>query len=190
MKKIFSKKFLIKTLLIAAVYLITINYLMNISLVKNTILGSYPLGYKFRLLGDLLEGMWTVMTHVTLFVLILNSLLTGAILTLLEQKIRILREMGPLHILAGGSTFLSIVGSGCAACGLPILSLLGLSGAVLYLPFKGGELLYISFVLLLSSFYFIAKDYVSIQCSWEQKKNSSFTKPVLKTFVGHIDARN
>jgi hypothetical protein len=59
--------------------------------------------------------------------------------------------------MVGGSSVLGIVGSGCAACGLPVLALLGLSGSVAYLPFQGTELSIISVVMLSISLYLMVK---------------------------------
>lgn len=66
--------------------------------------------------------------------------------------------LGTLFI-AGGGSLLALVGSGCASCGLPLLALIGLSGAVAYLPFGGMEisllalgLLVVSIVILVRSF--------------------------------------
>ena len=62
-----------------------------------------------------------------------------------------------VHIVAGSGSLLGIIGSGCAACGLPIISLLGLTGSIMYLPFHGSELSVISIVLLSLSFYAMIK---------------------------------
>lgn len=156
---------------------------MDFTLVKDTILGVYPLTYKLNLLLALLSGMWTVMTHITLFILILNSFLTGAILVLLTQKAEALKKMGKLHVVAGGSSLLATVGSGCSACGLPILSLVGLSGAALYLPFKGNELLYISLFLLLGSFYLLVKSVLRMQFCYVSKENKKKKQSLLSIAV-------
>jgi len=93
-----------------------------------------------------------------LIVLFLVALLTGANLTLLFGKINMLRNSKNIKLMVGGNSLLGIVGSGCAACGLPILSLLGLSGGVVYLPFRGVEISYISLILLIISFYLLIKN--------------------------------
>lgn len=158
-----SRRFLIPALLIGVIYLITVVYLMNFRLVVNTVIGDYSFVYKLNLLIALLEGMWTVMTHTALFILILNSLLTGANLVLLGQKVKSLQMAGKLHIVAGGSSLLAIAGNGCAACGLPILSLLGLGGTTVFLPFKGAELPYVSLFILLGSFILLLRSAINIQ---------------------------
>ncbi len=153
----FSIKFIIPTVVIAIVYMAITTWLMNVSLLKLTIFGDYSLTYKFNLLTALLEGMWTAMSGFGLTMLIIIAFLTGANLTLIVQRIMSLRSFGKLHFVAGGSSVLGFIGSGCAACGLPILALIGLSGSILYLPFGGKELSFISAGLLLVSLYLMIK---------------------------------
>ncbi len=120
--------------------------------------GEYSIVYKLQLLFSLLEGMWTAMSGFGLTMLFLIALLTGANLTLLFSKIMLLKNFKKLQLLVGGNSILGIVGSGCATCGLPILSLLGLSGSVMYLPYRGAEISYILLVLLTISFYLLVKN--------------------------------
>ena len=152
-----SKSFLIPTIIIAVIYIVLVIYLMNLGLVKDTLFGEHTLTYRINLLVALLAGLWTAMTGVSLIALIVISLLTGANITLLVQRIKSLRSSGKLHLVVGGSSLLGIVGSGCASCGLPILSLLGITGSLTFLPFHGDEISLISVVLLCISFYFLLK---------------------------------
>jgi hypothetical protein len=155
---LFSKRFAIPTLVITFLYVILITYSMNVNILRDTLFGDYDFVYKFKLLFSLLQGMWTAMSGLGLTVLFLVALLTGANLTLLFSKIWMLKNSKSLQFVVGGNTLLGIVGSGCAACGLPILSLLGLSGSVMYLPFRGQELSYISLILLMISFHLLIKN--------------------------------
>jgi len=131
--------------------------MMNVRLLKFTLLGSFTLEYKVKLLIAILGGMWTAMSGFGLMMLIIIALLTGANLTLMAQRIVKLRSFGKLQFVAGGSSLLGFIGSGCAACGLPMLALLGLSGSVIYLPFKGIEISVVSAALLLVSLYLMIK---------------------------------
>lgn len=131
---------------------------MNLSLLKSTITGDYSLIYKISLLLVLLEGMWTAMSFAGFILLFFIAILTGANLTLLFEKIITLRKFNKLQLVVGGNSLLGIVGSGCAACGLPIISLLGLSGSLMFLPLHGIELSYISLILLSASFYLLFKN--------------------------------
>lgn len=152
-----TKNVILSSSIIAAVYILFTVFMMNGRLVQDTLPGNYPLDYKFNLIIALLAGMWTAMTGAGLFLLFLTALLTGINLTLVFQRLALLQSSGKLHIVVGGSSILGIVGSGCAACGLPILALLGLSGGVVYLPFRGTELSTIAVVLLSMSLYLMVR---------------------------------
>ncbi len=157
---------------------------MNLQLVGFTLTASYPLSAKFLILYSLLGGLFTSMTPFSLFLLFLSALLTGANLTLIYQKISFLRQLGNLKLTVGGGLVLGIVGSGCSACGLPVLSLFGLTGSVAFLPLQGGELAFISVIMLAVSLYFLAKSVNKMSCDLSQAITplpSSRKKPTYKT---------
>ena len=172
MKTIFrSRKFIIPALLITIAYILLVTYLMNFQLTKDTLLGNYPVSYKWNILVALLEGLGTSMTKFALVLLILTALLTGINLTLVTLRLLVLRGGGKLHLMVGGSSLIAIVTSGCAMCGLPVLGLLGLSGSLIYLPFQGTELSVIAVVLLLITLYFMLVSYPAEQvCKIINKK--------------------
>lgn len=157
MRAILSKKFIISTAIIAITYVIATIYLMNAGLVKDAVFGSHSLSYKWNLLAALLAGMWTAMSRLSLALLIVVAVLTGANLSLIAQRLKRLQSLGGMRFMVGGSSLLGIVGSGCVSCGLPILALLGVSGAVAYLPFQGIELSVLATILLSLSLYFLLK---------------------------------
>jgi len=130
---------------------------MNSRLVIETLIGSFSLTYKTDLMLVLLGGMWTAMSGGALIVLFLTAVLTGANLTLLVRQIKILRQAQNLHLVVGGNTLLGVAGAGCAECSLPVLSFLGLSGSIIYLPFRGAEISYLALVLLSISFYLLLR---------------------------------
>ena len=175
MKAVFlSKKFILSTLLITTSYILLVTYLMNFAFTKDTLLGDYPISYKWSIMVALLEGLSTSMTHFALVLLILTALLTGINLTLVTLRLSAMRGAGKLHVMVGGSSLIAIVTSGCALCGLPILGLLGLSGSLIYLPFHGTELSVIAVVLLLITLYFMLLSYPTEQvCKIINKSHSS-----------------
>lgn len=156
-KILFSKSFLIPTLTIAITYMVFVTYLMNYKLLVDAIFGSYSLAYKYSLLFSLLGGMWTAMSGYGLFILTITALLTGINLTLFVSRIFNVRKLEKVGIFAGGGSILGFIGSGCAACGLPLISLLGLSASIIYLPFRGMEIAYLSIGLLSISIYYLTK---------------------------------
>lgn len=145
------------TISVAFIYIILVTYSMNVSILIDTLFGDYSIVYKLKLMTALLEGMWTAMSGSGLIALFFVAVLTGANLTLLSEKIITLKKFDKLQLVVGGNSLLGIVGSGCAACGLPILALLGLSGSIMYLPYHGAELSYLSIALLGISFYLLIK---------------------------------
>lgn len=164
MREIFkSKKFIVPALIITVCYVLLVTYLMNFQLTKDTVFGNYPVSYKWNILLALLQGLGTSMTKFALFLLILTAVLTGINLTLVTLRLSVLRKGGKLHLMVGGSSLISIVTSGCAMCGLPILGLLGLSGSLIYLPFHGTELSVIAVILLLITLYFMLLSYPTKQ---------------------------
>ena len=172
-KILISPSFLIPTLIIASIYVIFVTYFMNGRLVSNTIFGSFTIAYKLNLLLALLQGMWTAMSGSALILLFLTALLTGANLTLLVRQIKALRTAQNLHFVVGGNTLLGLVGSGCTACGLPILSILGISGSIIYLPFRGAEISYLAVVLLSISFYLLLRSVFEKEyCAIPSKKKN------------------
>ena len=152
-----SPSFFIPTIIIAIIYTFFTTYLMNFKLVLDTLIGSFSTDYKINLMLALLGGMWTAMSGAGLVLLFLTAILTGANLTLLVRQLRVLQKAQDLHFVVGGNTLLGLVGSGCAACGLPVLSLLGLTGAIIYLPLRGAEISYLAVILLSISFYLLLK---------------------------------
>lgn len=153
-----TKKAALSTLIIVIIYVVLTILLMNGELVKQTLLGNFPLDYKFNLLLALITGVATSMTKFGLFLLFLTAILTGVNITLLFKKITQLKSSGKLHLAIGGSSLVGIIGSGCATCGLPILSFFGLAGSIGFLPFHGTEFSIIAIVMLLVSLYLITKN--------------------------------
>lgn len=146
------------TLAVATVYFLATTYLMNSRLATDTLTGNYSLTYKLNLLIAIVLGMWSVMGTFGLTILLTTAILTGANLTILIQRLATMSKLGNVHLVAGGSSLLGIATSGCAACGLPILSLLGVSGSLAFLPLHGRELAYLSLILLTTSLVLLIKN--------------------------------
>jgi hypothetical protein len=150
-------KILISSLIIALFYIALITLLMNTDLVRSTFLGSYRFLYKIKIVTGLIKGMWTSMSGVGFFLLVTTAVLTGLNLSLLTQKVKNLKSQGNLRLIVGGSSIIGVISSGCAACGLPILAILGLGGSLAFLPLRGMELSYLSVIMLSYSLYLLVK---------------------------------
>ena len=103
------------------------------------------------------------MTRFSLVLLFLTAILTGINITLLALRLLVCAAGGKLRVMVGGSSLLAIVSSGCVACGLPVLSLLGLSGSIIYLPFQGDEISVAAVLLLCMTLYFMIASYPTEQ---------------------------
>ena len=99
-----------------------------------------------------------------IFLLIITAVLTGLNLSLLLQRVKNLKSQGNLRLIVGGSSIIGVISSGCAACGLPILTFLGLAGSVTFLPLKGMELSYFSVLMLSYSLYLLLKPIPDNNC--------------------------
>ena len=106
----------------------------------------------------------TIKTH-SFVSLIIVSILFGMLLSLIIYKIKILKVEG----IKGGSkktgffgtvgVFLAAFAPGCAACGIGLAALLGISGATLsLLPFEGLELSILAIVILSFVTWKVSKD--------------------------------
>lgn len=173
MGSIWSKKVIIPTIVIAALYVVAAIYLMNAGLVKDTIFGAHSLSYKWNLLTALLLGMWTAMSRLSLFLLLAVAILTGANAVLVVRRLQTIRASGGVSFVAGGGSLLGIAAAGCASCGLPALAFLGLGGAIGYLPFGGIELSAVAIALLGVSLYVLLKNR-------EQENVCDATPPIIQ----------
>ncbi len=158
------RKVLFPALIITVLYFLATTYFMNSRLALDTLIGNYTVSYKLNLFVALILGMWSVMGGFGLTILLLTAGLTGLNLSILVQRIGELSKTGNVHLVVGGSSLLGLATSGCAACGLPILSLLGISGSLFYLPLRGLELSYLSIVLLIISLILLAKNKTAAEC--------------------------
>jgi hypothetical protein len=167
---VLSKKFWGITLGIAVVYIFLAVYLMNFSLVKDTVFGSFPLSYKFNLLVALLGGMWTAMTRISLMLLIVTATLTGINITLLALRLLVLRG-GESYVLWSAAA----VGL-LAADAWPVVAFFhcGRSGSIIYLPFQGTEISVVAVLLLCMTLYFMVVSYPTEQvCEIINKSHKS-----------------
>lgn len=164
MKTLWSGKIITITLAVASLYVVATVYLMNTGLVYDAIFGDHSWEYTQSILLALLFGIGTAMNGVGIVFLFTVALLTGANVSFLAERIRNVRASGKMRATVGGSSLLGIVGGGCASCGLPILALPGISGAIAYLPFQGMELSIVAIILLAVSLFTLIKSRLEETC--------------------------
>lgn len=138
---------------IAFLYTSFVAILPNWKFLGLVFFGSYPTISKLRIFFDTLQSLWTRESHLDFWVLIASSILVGLNLVFVVKTLHQIENSGKLKLSVGGITLLSVVTSGCASCGLSILSLLGLSFS--FLPFHGLELHVVSILLLIFSLWYM-----------------------------------
>lgn len=156
-----APKYLALTLVTAALVFVLALWLPNIVLVRDIVLsGAAPLGAKLRILLGLVGSITTNYTPVVAAELVTASLLFGVNVSLFIRGVGARWRVG-----AGGSGFLaslggmtsSLVGIGCASCGIfilgPFLALLGGASLLTALPFGGAEFIILGIGLLAVSLW-------------------------------------
>lgn len=176
MKTLWSGKIIAMTLAVATLYMVATVYLMNTGLVYDAIFGDHSWEYTQSILLALLFGIGTTMSGVGIALLFTVAFLTGANVSLLAKRIRNDSASGKMRATVGGGSLLGIIGGGCASCGLPVLALSGLSGAIMYLPFQGLELSIVAIILLAISLFTLIKSQSEETCRFitlERKSEES-----------------
>lgn len=134
---------------------------LNIPLVMNLVVGgSLDLAGRLTILTELYPFVGTSFTPPQGLLLIAVALLTGVDIAMAAYHFR---EHG-LDLQQGGAgaagVVLGTLGAGCAACGsavlLGLLSLVGVTGGLLFLPLEGLEFALGAVVVLTLSIYWLA----------------------------------
>lgn len=134
--------------------------ILNYRLISQTFFYQNPIFYKLDIVFQLLKGSYFSLGPFDFALVVFSSLLVGANMLLLLKILRNLKkEKGRLSLTVGGSAVLGIMVAGSCLCGFSTLSLLGVSGALLFLPLKGLEVHLVVVALLVFSFWYSLKTY-------------------------------
>jgi len=154
-KELLSLKSIVITLSLAFFYAVFALLLLNYRLLYQTFIGNFPAVYKIKLFIILISGAWTSMNHFDFFLFVINALLVAINLLLIGKTISAFEHSEKVHVTFGGATLIGLATTGCTSCGFSLLSILGLSSSVSFLPFHGLELHIIAIALLLVSFFYM-----------------------------------
>lgn len=140
-------------------------YFFNVFLYNVTTLGDFfsELGFfgSMKLFFRLALGFYeTVMLHSFLSLLTI-SFLFGCLFSLIVYKAKLNLEYSDKKTTWLGSVgaFFAILIPGCSACGIGIVSVLGISASALhFLPFDGIEISFISILLLVATIFYLSKN--------------------------------
>ncbi len=148
-----KRNFLLKSLLLATLYLLIGFALINFQSITSIASSDYSLISKFRIISIIISGSFHIISERDAVLLLVSSVLFGLNMELVLRKLRFLRSRGSLH-LTFGAGFITLVATGCASCGLSLASVVGLSAAIAILPFHGIELYFVGILLLLASLFY------------------------------------
>ena len=153
--ELFSFKSFFWVLLGSLIYFILSTLILNYRLIYQTLAGDYSLIYKLTLTSNLITGAWIAFSRIDFVLLILTSVLVGLNILLITKTIRKLEsQKGRFSVSVGGGAILGTVVAGCSSCGFSVLSLLGLSASLSFIPFGGIGLHLLAIILLLFSFFY------------------------------------
>lgn len=165
-KEVLTLKSFLVIIFISFIYFSFSTLILNYKLLTATFLGSYEMIYKITLAATLLLGSWTAFSHLDFFFLIITSFLVG-INTLLVIKLlmNLKKQNAKVNLSLGGSSVIGVVTAGCSSCGFSILSIMGLSASLSFIPFGGLTLHILTISLLSFSIYYSLKTiYYSLIC--------------------------
>lgn len=110
--------------------------------------------------------------------IVLLSILIGVLISLLFYRFDNFASVKGGSTLAAIGIFLGMAAPGCAACGVGLISLIGLGSAIAVLPFQGKEILIFSILITLFSLSVISKKLYNPVCNIPMKggKNERYDK--------------
>lgn len=163
-----KRLFWAKSLFIGLCFVILSLWLINTHNFFEILFSDYPLLSRFSILWTLFWGSLGTVSKIDLILLSMSGFLFGLNLTIVLRKLNFLRKQGGLKLTLGAG-IVSIVATGCASCGLSVVSLIGLGSVVGLLPFRGTELYFLGIIILVVSLFYNLHAY-SIACKFLPKK--------------------
>ena len=159
-KKVFGKlNYVLLTLIIAVIF-----YLFNVFAANFTNIFSFYEILNFsnymRFLHSIIFDFIKIISLSSFLFILIIGLLFGIFISLLifktKAKIRVSKKAS---FIGGLAIFFGIFAPGCAACGIGLVSLLGLgAGFLSFLPYDGIELSIFSIIVLCFTIFKISKD--------------------------------
>lgn len=166
-EQVLNLKFLLESFIITFLYFAFSVLVLNYRFLEASFLGNNPLSYKLKVIYVLLQGSYSAFSTLDFSLLILTSVLVGVNLVLVIKIIKELSEdRGKLTFVVGGSGLIGVAVAGCTSCGFSLLSIIGLGGALSFIPFGGlGLHTFIIALLLISLVYSLRTYHYKIACN-------------------------
>lgn len=145
--------FILKSLAFSFLFIFLAVTLINYKSYISFITADYPFIPKIQILLLIFFGSFVSMAQVDVILLFVTAILFGVNLELIVRKIAFLKNQTSLG-LTFGVGIISIAVTGCASCGLSIISFVGIAGIIAFLPFGGLGLYALSIGILLASLFY------------------------------------
>ncbi len=159
-KEVINLNSLLTIIIVAFVYYCFSVLIINYRLIASFVFGKSLIFYKLILLKELLLGAYSALGPRDFLFLIFSSIFVGGNMLMLFKTLKSLKKAdGKLSLTIGGATVLGITVAGSCSCGFSLLSVLGLAGALSFLPLGGLEIHLLVIALLVFSFWFSLKNY-------------------------------
>lgn len=165
-KEILNPTSIIIISLVALTYFSFSVLIINYRFLGMALFGKASIFYKLNLLFIFLVGSYYALGVFDFILMVITSILVGANLLMLFKILKSLRTSeGKVSFTVGGSTVIGILVAGSCSCGFSLISILGLTSALTFIPFGGlGIHLFSIFLLLVSLFYSLNTFHQEIVC--------------------------
>lgn len=176
-KQVFSqKKYVFLMLIIAVVFYLVNGLIYNIGNIVPLFSSNFSLAVNFLLVSSF-EYIYLIVPFTAVAIIIL-SLQMGMLISLLTFRFKRARDstLGKTGVVSGIGVFLGAAAPGCAACGVGLLSFLGLSSIIVTLPFKGQEIVVLAILLMSFSIYTISGKIYNTTCQVNFNPNAEKLK--------------
>ena len=161
-KTIFSKWRYVGLALVVAILFYLLNVITTEYITISSIYSELNFIIATQLLFTIALNFGNMVEIHSFITLIIISIFLGMLVSIITYRTKLIKQTQQpekkIGLLATVGIFLGILAPGCAACGIGLLSLLGLSTAVLsFLPFHGLEISILSILILGFAIYSISK---------------------------------
>jgi hypothetical protein len=172
-KRVFSgPKYLILLLMFGFIFYLLNGFIVNISNIKTfyALFGFFgSLKHVFLLSFNFVN----LVTPLSIVGIIFLSILIGTMLSLLVFRYELMKssDVGKIGFFGSVGLFLGVAAPGCVACGVGLVSLLGLSSALLVLPFDGQEIIVLAVGIVAFSVFSMSRKLYNPVCELKFIKN-------------------
>ncbi len=145
----------------------------NISIINYRVYLNFP---SFEIISKIFIGTFLALPVHSIMLLLIASILSGIFVSLLVYQLKTIKSMNKSYATGAGGIVLGTIAPACASCGIGLLALLGYTGLIAVLPFKGLEVGYLGIVLLIIAISSISAKISNKTCNISNAKLIKYRK--------------